>query len=418
VPVFRVIDQAELAARASHFGALVFTEFTLVGTVLALLAWWLAGRLTPPAREYSLLALSIAVLAWFGSITLAVAWVAYAVVFHAAVERTRARWLSMLGVGVLLTAMIVLPVAAIGPLGERGVHVRAFTAFATNMAVLRFHAYAWDRWHGRAEPQSLAAFLLAMFFFPTFVNGPVEVPREFAAAWVGPERAIRRAAVRDGVARVALGVAKLLAVALALPPNWTTLLESAGDAPALALWGWSLLLYVWFFLSFSAWTDVGIGLGLLCGHRVPENFHSPWLARDTADFWRRWHVTFGIWLRDYVYIPLGGRRRHRALNVLVTFLVSAAWHIWGSLKLLGFGFFPVHAWDGLLVWGLLNAVGVLAAAAVARAVGAAGAWGVRAAQVGTLLFASLCWLAFFLPPGISFSTFVAMVGRMLWPVAS
>lgn len=404
-----MIDQAELARRASHLGSLLFTEFTVVGLLVALLVWWAGGRArTPAARERVLLGASVAVLWWFGSLVIAAAWVLYAVAFHAAVDRCRHRWPA----GALLAAMIVLPVVAIAPLGAEGAHARPFTAFATNMAVLRLWGYAWDRWRGGAAPEPLGRFLLAMLFFPTFVNGPIEVPRQFASGWGGLER---RTALRDGAARVALGAAKLTAVAFALPPDWTSVLATAGDAPPHVLWAWSLLLYVWFFLSFSAWSDVGVGLGLVCGHRVPENFDRPWMARDPADFWRRWHVSLGVWLRDYVYIPLGGRRRHRALNVLVTFLVSAAWHVWGSLKLLGFGFFPVHAWDGLLVWGCLNAAGVLAAGAIGRGVGAAGAAGRAAAQAGTFLFASLCWLAFFLPPAISCRTYLAMVGRMLWP---
>src|SRR5207237_844277 len=102
-------------------------------------------------------------------------------------------------------------------------------------------------------------------------------------------------------------------------------LAGGAEAPTGRIWLWGALLYAWFYLSFSAWSDVAIGVGALCGRRVQENFAYPWAAIDPADFWRRWHISLGLWLRDYVYIPLVGNRRHRGANVLAPFGVSAAW---------------------------------------------------------------------------------------------
>jgi D-alanyl-lipoteichoic acid acyltransferase DltB (MBOAT superfamily) len=160
---------------------------------------------------------------------------------------------------------------------------------------------------------------------------------------------------------------------------------------------------------------VAIGLGALVGRRVPENFAVPWRAIDPADFWRRWHVSFGVWLRDYVYIPLGGNRRHRALNVVVTFLASAAWHIWGTVKLLGLGWFGPRAWTGFIVWGLLNAAGVLVSPWLDRALPATGPASRASRAALTFLFACLCWIPFFLPPGVPLATGLAMLLRMVWP---
>jgi D-alanyl-lipoteichoic acid acyltransferase DltB (MBOAT superfamily) len=328
----------------------------------------------------------------------------------------RPRALAVALVVALLAALVVLPIVLIDPLGARGGHVRHFTAFATNMALLRFYAYAVDRWRGRAGPEPLRGFLLAMFFFPTFVNGPIETPRDMRAGWLPPAPDAQRAGAGGGLGRGAGGVAKLLVAGLAFPPGWTSSALGAGAAaPAGQLWLWGALLYGWFYLSFAAWTDVAVGLGRLCGRRVQENFAHPWAAVDPADFWRRWHLSFGLWLRDYVYIPLGGNRRRRALNVLATFLVSAAWHIWGSVKFLGLGFFGPHAWEGFLFWGLLNAAGVLAARPMARAVRAGGAWGVGVGRVATFAFAAWCWIPFFLPPGVAARDCLAMLRRMVWP---
>jgi D-alanyl-lipoteichoic acid acyltransferase DltB (MBOAT superfamily) len=246
------------------------------------------------------------------------------------------------------------------------------------------------------------------------VNGPIEALHRPRSSWV-PRDPTERPPARLGVARVALGIAKLAVVGLAFTPGWTSALAAGGEVSAARIWLWGALLYVWFYLSFSAWSDVAIGIAALSGRRVPENFAQPWAALDPADFWRRWHVSFGVWLRDYVYIPLGGNRRHRGANVLATFLVSAAWHIWGGVKLLGLGYFPPHAWGGYVVWGVLNAAGVLAARPLDRAFPARGPAARGARMVGTFLFASFCWIPFFLPPGVPLSSGLAMLRRMLWP---
>ena len=170
-----------------------------------------------------------------------------------------------------------------------------------------------------------------------------------------------------------------------------------------------MLLYVWFYLSFSAWSDVAIGLARLCGRTVRENFDRPWDATDPADFWRRWHVSFGVWLRDHVYIPLGGNRRHRTLNVVAVFAVSAAWHVWGTLKLLGFGFYPPRAWIGFFVWGALHALAVVAWPRP-------GAERATLSRVATFLFAALAWMPFFAPPDVGWAGMARMLARMLVPV--
>jgi alginate O-acetyltransferase complex protein AlgI len=220
--------------------------------------------------------------------------------------------------------------------------------------------------------------------------------------------------LRPGLARVARGIAKLVLVEVLFEPGWTGGLAFAGLDSTARLWLWGARLYVWFYLVFSAWSDVAVGLARCCGRVVPENFDRPWLARDPAEFWRRWHVSLGIWLRDYVYIPLGGGRERRALNVALTFLVSAAWHVWGSVKFLGMGLFGPHAWDGFLLWGLMNAVGVLASRPLA-AWHAAGGARVALARGATFLFAAWCWIPFFMPAGVTLETILHMLTRMLWP---
>jgi hypothetical protein len=407
------LDLGELAARARHLLGSLFTWWSVVGIVLAAALCALRrDGLSSRAREPLLLAASLAALAFLASLPVAVLWVAAALVFYALVEGGPRPGLALPLVLVFLAALVVAPVRAIEWLGRHGQREREFVAFATNMAALRAWAYFWDRWRRGAPREPLCRYLLAMLFFPTLVNGPLEVPRQLRDGWLAEGPA---AAFAAGARRIGAGLAKLAVAGLAFRPGWTSVLANGADAPVWQLWVWGALFYGWFYLSFSAWTDVAVGLGRLAGRRVPENFDRPWAATDPADFWRRWHASFGVWLRDYVYVPLGGGRRRRALNVLVTFLVSAGWHVWGGVKLLGLGYFPPHAWDGFVLWGVLNAAGVLAARPLARLLAPAGAAGRLAGQVVTTAFECWCWIPFFLPAGVPLRTCLEMLRRMLWP---
>lgn len=394
----------DAAARGRHLLGLLFTHWTVLGLGVALVAWAAARRVRAEGgREAVLLLASLAALAVLAGVPLTLALAAFALAFWAAVEAPRP-W-GPVAAGALLVALVVAPVAYIDAIGRWGLRARELVAFATNVVWLRCWAYLVDRRRDAARLPP-GRFLLSLLFLPTAVIGPVEVPHEFDRGWVRP-------ALGPGLLRTGVGVAKLVAIAFLFAPGWTGGLAFAGLDSTPRLWLWGVLFYAWFYLSFSGWTDVAVGLARLCGRVVPENFDRPWLARDPAEFWRRWHVSLGLWLRTYVYVPLGGRRR-RVPNVVLTFLASAAWHIWGSVKLLGLGFFGPHAWDGFLLWGLLNAAGVLTSPAVA-AWHAAGGARVAIARAGTFLFACWCWIPFFLPPGVSLETCVHMLTRMLWP---
>jgi D-alanyl-lipoteichoic acid acyltransferase DltB (MBOAT superfamily) len=108
-----------------------------------------------------------------------------------------------------------------------------------------------------------------------------------------------------------------------------------------AVWGYAVQIYC----DFSGYTDIAIGCALLLGFRFPENFNSPYAARSLQDFWRRWHMTLSFWLRDYLYIPLGGSKGSRSTmyrNIMITMLLGGLWHgaawtfvAWGGLHGLG-----------------------------------------------------------------------------------
>lgn len=120
----------------------------------------------------------------------------------------------------------------------------------------------------------------------------------------------------------------------------------------LALYGYSIQIYC----DFSGYTDIAIGLALLMGFRLPVNFNSPYKARNLSDFWRRWHISLSSWLRDYLYIPLGGNRKGKLrtfLNLFVTMLLGGLWHgahirfvLWGGLH--GLGLILLRIWQAVI----------------------------------------------------------------------
>jgi alginate O-acetyltransferase complex protein AlgI len=403
-----LLDPAEFARRAAHLASLSFTIVTLAGLAVALVAW-VGCRLvdTPVIRRRFLLTLSLGFLAWLVTPVVAGVWVAMLLGVWMLVERGGRHPLALVSVVAIVLAMIALPVQLVGRLTALGSLPHELIVFATNVGVLRVIAYVADRRHG-APALAVDDMLLGTVFFPTVVNGPIETPHGLAIAWPRPSG-------RDllaGLGRIVEGMAKLLVVGLALAPEWMQSLGSAPEASAASLWGWGLLLYAWFYLSFAAWSDVAIGLGRVCGRRVQENFDRPWLATDPADFWRRWHISLGLWLRDYVYIPLGGNHRARVRNVLITFAVSALWHVWGTLKLFGPVLYPPSAWWGFGAWGLMHGLAVALAPRVRTRAPAI----LIAARTGTLLFAAWAWMPFFAPASISLRQGLRMLAHMLVPV--
>ena len=317
--------------------------------------------------------------------------------------------------------MVVVPVVWLPAwLPSQEVEPRQYFGFATNVALLRFAAYAWDRLRAGIPARPLREFLAAMFFFPTFVNGPVESAAEFAArrppGGVAPAsfaalgdhlRTSGRALVRAG-----WGALKIYAALMVLNRINDDVFASGGTIVGHPrLWLWTAELYANFYVIFSGWSDVSIALGAMTGSAVAENFDRPWAALDVADFWNRWHISFGRWLRRYVYIPLGGNRRHVTLNILVVFLASGLWHVWGALKLLGLEGYPPRAWGAFVAWGLMNGVGVALVhrrrRGVRRLPVAAGI-----AQAATFVFVSLAWVPFFMPPWASVQSCLGVFARL------
>jgi alginate O-acetyltransferase complex protein AlgI len=204
---------------------------------------------------------------------------------------------------------------------------------------------------------SFVRYTLSAVFFPHLVAGPILRPRDFLEKLRPGNLPDRPEAPLEAVRLLGLGLFKKLVladrIALAVEPFFL----HVGDGSTAGVWA---LPYVYLYafqiyFDFSGYTDIARGLGLFFGFRWPDNFNRPYLAGSVKEFWARWHITLSLFLRDYLYVPLGGSRRGHVrtyLNLMLTMLLGGLWHgaswsfmLWGGLHGL---FLVVHRlWSGL-----------------------------------------------------------------------
>jgi alginate O-acetyltransferase complex protein AlgI len=185
----------------------------------------------------------------------------------------------------------------------------------------------------RAETKSALDFAIYVAFFPQLVAGPIIRSREFL-----PQLAKNHSATPDellsGFDQIARGFAKKILGADVLATYVDLVYAAPAEFGALNHW---LAIYAYAFqiyFDFSGYSDIAIGTARTLGFRVPRNFALPYLARGPSDFWNRWHISLSTWLRDYLYIPLGGSRVSRRgtyRNLAITMLLGGLWHgaAWG-----------------------------------------------------------------------------------------
>lgn len=203
-------------------------------------------------------------------------------------------------------------------------------------------SYLADCYRQDAGEYSFIEYACFITFFPQLIAGPIVLHGEFIPQL--RERQNRRPTAEgmfDGLGLFILGLAKkvLLADVLAIIVN-----GEYGSIPyldALSAWITIICYMLELYFDFSGYCDMARGIGKMMGFWLPENFHSPLMATSVRDFWRRWHMTLSRFLTSYIYIPLGGNRRGKAVqcvNILIVFLVSGFWHganwtfvVWGLL---------------------------------------------------------------------------------------
>lgn len=202
------------------------------------------------------------------------------------------------------------------------------------------------------KARSFADVLAYISFFPTLMAGPIMREQDFFPQL--EERPNDRRAFNEGMALILSGLFKKVALATYLSehivdPVFRDPEGYASGAALIGIYAYSIQI----FLDFSGYSDLAIGIGRLMGFRLPQNFDSPYRALNLQDFWHRWHISLSRWLRDYLYIPLGGNRRgNRYVNLTVTMVIGGIWHgnsinflIWGFFH--GIGLVIVHAFGQL-----------------------------------------------------------------------
>jgi alginate O-acetyltransferase complex protein AlgI len=190
----------------------------------------------------------------------------------------------------------------------------------------------------RAE-RNLAHFMLFILFFPHLVAGPIVRARDFLPL-VARRKRWSWLRAHTGVLLILLGVIKKLAIADRMALYAEPVFHNPGAFGTLALWEAALAYAIQVYCDFSGYSDMALGLAHLFGYHLALNFNMPYLARNVSEFWRRWHISLSTWIRDYVFIPLGGSRAGRwrtYRNLLVTMSLAGLWHgaTWGYVL---FGF--------------------------------------------------------------------------------
>lgn len=206
-------------------------------------------------------------------------------------------------------------------------------------------AYLVDAHQGKATRHSLVEYMAFVTFFPHLIAGPILNHKAIIPQFHElPMRHYDWNKAAMGLSLFAVGLFKkvVLADEFAKPATEIFGMAAGGDALSMADgWNGALSYTLQLYFDFSGYSDVAIGLGLLFGIRLPTNFLSPYKATNIIDFWRTWHITLSNFLRDYLYIPLGGNRLgefRRYINLGITMLLGGIWHgagwtfvIWGAL---------------------------------------------------------------------------------------
>lgn len=256
------------------------------------------------------------------------------------------------------TAFIVENVNAATPLDLPVPHI--VLPLAISFFTFQQIAYVVDIYQRKVPPHGILEYILFVTFFPPLIAGPIVHHNEMMPQFMQRRRDIAwRSNVETGLALFAIGLFKKVVLAdnLSLIVKPVFAAAQAGT-PLSTVEAWSGALGYTFqlYFDFSGYSDMALGAACLFGVRLPINFYSPYKAASIIEFWRRWHMTLSRFLRDYLYIPLGGNRHgkgRRYFNLALTMVIGGIWHgaawnflVWGALH--GFYLTVNHGWRELV----------------------------------------------------------------------
>ncbi|MHA1538365.1 MAG: MBOAT family O-acyltransferase [Alphaproteobacteria bacterium] len=217
-------------------------------------------------------------------------------------------------------------------------------------------AYLADVRSGQAHERQILRYALFVTFFPQLIAGPIVHHREMLPQFVQPRsRRLRLDDLSIGTTIFIIGLFKKAVLADGIAEFSNPVFETAARGEPVALldaWAGAMSYTFQLYFDFSGYSDMAVGAARMFGIKLPINFNAPYRATSIIDFWRRWHITLSRFLRDYLYIPLGGNRKGRArrhVNLMITMVLGGLWHgagwtfiLWGALH--GAYLAVNHAW--------------------------------------------------------------------------
>ena len=264
--------------------------------------------------------------------------------------RTARRWFILGVVGNLgllgwfkYAGFLAATVAAL--FGRQAPELRIFLPLAISFFTFQQIMYLADRRDPAAPDPGFLGYAAFVAFFPHLIAGPIVRPREIIPQLLSPEMARPRGApLAEGTTTFLLGLAKKLMLADLFARFADIGFDAAAHGAALSFfsaWYATAAYALQIYFDFAGYSDMAIGLARMLNVRFPINFDSPYKSPDIAAFWRRWHITLGVFLRDFLYIPMGGSRGGawaQARNLMLTMLACGLWHgaawrfvLWGGL---------------------------------------------------------------------------------------
>ena len=334
------------------FSSTIFLFFFLP---LTLLAYFVVG---PRGRNLILLAASLLFYAWGETVYLLVMLFSIAAnyLFGLLIDRARERGsrggtafalavatnLGLLGFFKYANFFVdnlnqVLPVLGLAPMDIGRVHLPIGISFFTFQAL----SYIIDLYRNETAVQrSLLNCALSKALFPQLIAGPIVRYRDVAREI--EQRTVSLDDFASGVQRFIIGLGKKVLIANVMGRAADTIFATPAETlPATLAWIGAIAFMLQIYFDFSGYSDMAIGLGRMFGFHFLENFNYPYIARSIREFWRRWHISLSTWLRDYLYIPLGGNRAGTGAtyrNLALTMLLGGLWHgarwnfvVWGGL---------------------------------------------------------------------------------------
>ena len=263
---------------------------------------------------------------------------------------------------------------------------------ALSFFIFEFVHYLIEVARGGEPIRRPGEFALFSIYFPSLVAGPIKRYREFTAELPTALATVDLVNIAAGAQRVALGFIKKTLFADNLTLAIAHYENDVASLTAPQAWLFLAGISARILLDFSGYSDIAIGFSRMLGIRLPENFNYPYIATNLRDFWQRWHISLSTWIRDYIYIPLGGNRHgpaRRFLNLVLAFALCGLWH---------------GAAGHFVLWGLWHGFGLVIHATYRTHLGLIGpklgrVFDRRPALgwVVTFLFVAFGWLLFFYP---------------------